>query len=376
MSHNMNESLSFVANNPTSSALAALRLSLAHGIGTHIAKQLIETCGSIEAIWQHNAETWANIPRVGPKLLAALETARHQSLDNILQTCQEYHLHLIGMEDDVYPTLLREIDDAPLILFVQGNLEALQHKHCLAMVGSRKSSQESKLIARRWSQYFSDLGISIISGMAYGIDAAAHRGALQGNTPTIAILGCGLATLQHRQQEQVAAIIEHGGCVISEYLPTQTARPEFFPRRNRIIAGMSQGTIIVEADIRSGSLITARLANEYGRDVFAVPGSVLHDGHAGCHQLIRDGAALLTDDVEHIIQHLAWQLQSTPKTIIQGENELEKQIITALQRETLHLDALSESCGLTVPQLSPILLALELQGVIERLPGSRYTLGG
>ncbi|MDQ6991819.1 MAG: DNA-processing protein DprA [Mariprofundaceae bacterium] len=376
MSHNINQSMSFVPNNPTASALAALRLSLAHGIGTHIANQLIETCGSIEAIWQHDAETWANIPRVGPKLLAALATARHQSLDNILQTCQEHHLHLISMEDDVYPTLLREIDDAPLILFVQGNLEALQHKHCLAMVGSRKSSQESKLIARRWSQYFSDLGISIISGMAYGIDAAAHRGALQGNTPTIAILGCGLATLQQRQQEQVAAIIDHGGCVISEYLPTQTARPELFPRRNRIIAGMSQGTIIVEADIRSGSLITARLANEYGRDVFAVPGSVLHDGHAGCHQLIRDGAALLTDDVKHIIQHLGWQLQSAPKTIIQGENELENQIITALQRETLHLDALSESCGLTVPQLSPILLALELQGVIERLPGSRYTLGG
>ncbi|MDQ6974000.1 MAG: DNA-processing protein DprA, partial [Mariprofundaceae bacterium] len=234
----------------------------------------------------------------------------------------------------------------------------------------------SKLIARRWSHYFSNSGIPIISGMAYGIDAAAHRGALQGNTPTIAILGCGLATLQHRQHEQVAAIMEHGGCVISEYLPTQTARPEFFPRRNRIIAGMCQGTVIIEADIRSGSLITARLANEYGREVFAVPGSVLHDGHAGCHQLIRDGAALLTDDAEQIIQHLGWQLPPIHSSAPTGDNALEHQILEALKHETLHLDALSESCGLTVPQLSPILLALELRGVIERLPGSRYTLGG
>jgi len=189
-------------------------------------------------------------------------------------------------------------------------------------------------------------------------------------------LGGGLATLPHRQETQVSAIIEHGGCVISEYLPHQVARPDFFPRRNRIIAGMSQATIIVEADVRSGSLITARLANEYGRDVFALPGSVLNGGHAGCHQLIRDGAALLIDDAELIIQYLGWQVQSTPKSAPVGENAQENKVLNALQHEILHLDAISESCSLTVPQLSSILLTLELRGAIERLPGSRYTLGG
>jgi len=361
---------------PTSSALAALRLSLTKGVGTHLANQLIETCGSIEAIWTHTPETWAAIPRVGPKLVAALEHARHRSLDDILNTCQTHQLHIISVEDDTYPKALCTIDDAPLVLFVRGHLESLQHKPCLAMVGSRQSSQESKLIARRWSQYFSNLNVAIVSGMAYGIDAAAHGGALQGNTPTIAILGCGLATLQHRQHEQVTAIIEHGGCVVSEYLPHQVARPEFFPRRNRIIAGMGQGTVIVEADVRSGSLITARLANEYGRDVFALPGSVLNAGHAGCHQLIRDGVAYLTDETEQITQHLGWQLESPLKPIPVGETSQEKQVLEVLQHEIMHLDALSESCCLTVPQLSPILLALELRGVIERLPGSRYTLGG
>ncbi|MBL1352233.1 MAG: DNA-protecting protein DprA [Zetaproteobacteria bacterium] len=362
-------------NTPSTVALAALRLSLAKGVGTLIANKLIEACGSIEAIWQHSPETWAGVPRVGSKLLLALETARHCSLDAILDSCQTQQLHLICIEDDVYPNALRAIEDAPLILFVHGHIHALQYHHGLAVVGSRKSSQESKLIARRWSQYFSDLGLCIISGMAYGIDAAAHGGALQGKTPTLAVLGCGLATLQHRQQQQVAAILEHGGCVISEYLPDKIARPEFFPRRNRIIAGMSQATLVVEAGIRSGSLITARLANEYGRDVLAIPGSVLNGGHAGCHQLIRDGA-LLVDEPEQLLQHLDWKLEAAVKNTITGENSQENQVIEALQHEILHLDAISDVCSLTVPQLSPILLALELRGAIERLPGSRYTLGG
>jgi len=362
-------------NTPSTAALAALRLSLTQGIGTLIANKLIETCGSIEAIWQHSPATWADIPRVGPKLLAALDASRDRSLDDILNSCQAHQLHMISLEDAAYPSHLRNLEDAPLVLFVRGHLEALQQPHCLAVVGSRKSSQESKLIARRWCQYFSNLGISIISGMAYGIDAAAHGGALQGKTPTLAILGCGLGALQHQQEQQVAAIIKQGGCVISEYLPDQTARPEFFPRRNRIIAGMSQATLVIEADVRSGSLITARLANEYGRDVFAVPGSVLNGGHAGCHQLIRDGA-LLVDAPEQLIQHLNWQLAAVTKNTPVGENSQENQVIEALQHEILHLDALSDTCGLTVPQLSPILLALELRGAIERLPGSRYTLGG
>jgi len=308
------------AYTPSPAALAALRLSLTKGVGTRIAHQLVEACGSIQAIWQHSNAAWSNIPRIGPALLANLESARNMSLDGILEACQTHHLQLISMDDDTYPDALRQIDDAPLILFVRGKLQALQHPHFLAVIGARKSSQESKLIARRWSQHLSEWGVSIISGMAYGIDAAAHGGALQGNTPTLAVLGCGLGTLTPRQEQQVAAIIEHSGCVLSEYLPDTSARPELFPRRNRIIAGMSQATLVIEADVRSGSLITARLANEYGRDVLAVPGSVLNGGHAGCHQLIRDGA-LLVDEPEHIIQHLDWQVETSPKQASIGETE-------------------------------------------------------
>jgi len=212
--------------------------------------------------------------------------------------------------------------------------------------------------------------------MAYGIDAAAHGGGLEGSSPTIAVLGCGLASLNEEQQAQVEAICRQG-CVVSEFLPEQGARPEQFPRRNRVIAALSRATLVIEAEVRSGSLITARLAGNYGREVFAVPGSVQVGNHAGCHQLIRGGAALASDPAS-IMQELGWfgvkgDLFPKRKTY-QPRSENEAKILDLLHSESLHLDELTETCGLTMPELSPILLGLELQGVIERLPGSRYQL--
>ena len=230
--------------------------------------------------------------------------------------------------------------------------------------------------AWRWSRSFSDHGITTISGMAYGIDAAVHGGALEGLSPTIAVLGCGLASVNEVQQAQIEAICRQG-CVISEFLPDQGARPEQFPRRNRIIAALARATLVVEADLRSGSLITARCAANYGREVLAVPGSVLSSGHAGCHQLIEDGA-MLAQDPASVMRQLAWQGDSIKsgkrKRTFQPGSENEAKIVEILGRESLHLDELTETCGLTLPELSPILLGLELQGVIQRLPGSRYQL--
>jgi len=246
----------------------------------------------------------------------------------------------------------------------------------LAIVGARRASREGNLITRRWSRYFSDQGITIISGMAYGIDAAAHGGALEGCSDTVAVLGCGLLALTELQQAQLQAISGQG-CVVSEFMPEQSARPEQFPRRNRIIAALARATLVVEADLRSGSLITARLAANYGREVFALPGSLLAGNHAGCHQLIRDGATLASDPAS-VMQDLGWvsvenQIKSQAKSY-QPNSANEAKILDQLQRDSLHLDELSETCGLTIPELSPILLGLELQGVIVRLPGSRYQL--
>lgn len=359
----------------SAAAMAALRLSLVRGVGVCLGRQLVDAFGSFEGIWSTPSSEWAKVEGIGPKLLVTLAQSDVKQAQYITKQCEQAGIQLLCSEDDTYPDTLTTNDDAPLVLFARGDINVLSHAQCLAIVGARKSSRESRLIARRWSHYFSEHNTVVISGMAYGIDASAHGGALLGSTPTVAVLGCGLLRLQQRQEEQVAAIIEHGGCVLSEFLPEQTPRPENFPQRNRIIAGLAQATLVIEADIRSGSLITANHALAYGREVLAVPGSVLNNGHAGCHQLIRDGASLV-DSAEQVLQLLGWHSESISSPItFEPANKHEVSLFDALQPGILHLDALSEACDLTVPELSPILLDLELRGVIERLPGSRYTLG-
>lgn len=212
----------------------------------------------------------------------------------------------------------------------------------------------------------------MISGMAPGIDSAAHGGSLDADAAGIAVLGYGLLAGSAQQIRQMDALAEKG-CVLSEYAPHTVAKAGYFPQRNRLIAGIAQALIVIEGGLKSGSLITARQASQYGRDVFAVPGSVLNDIHAGCHQLIQDGAILATDAAD-VLQQLAWNTGETKRASYQPTSDIEEKIMGLLGRQIMHVDSLAEDCGLTVPALSSILLRLELQGVIEKLPGSRYTL--
>jgi len=356
-------------------AVAYLRLIMARGVGPRIGRQLISACGSVQGIWSNAPSQLRGIDGVGPKLVEVLQSTSEKSAQAIAHHCHQNSIQLLCMEDDGYPDQLKACDDAPLLLFARGDLTALNSRRMLAIIGARKASRESRLIARRWSSYCSKRGVTIVSGMAYGVDAAAHGGALEGDSPTVAVLGCGLETISEPQQRQVEAIAAQG-CVISEYLPDVTGRAEHFPQRNRIIAGLSEATLVVEAGLKSGSMITAGQALAYGREVLAVPGSVLNDAHAGCHQLIRDGA-MLVESADDLLRHLGWSQQS--EKVDQSylpANDHEAKILTALSLEIMHLDRLADACGLTVTELSPSLLALELQGVIERLPGSRYSLGG
>ncbi|MDT8375138.1 MAG: DNA-processing protein DprA [Mariprofundaceae bacterium] len=358
------------------SAIAYLRLMLARGVGPRVGRQLISAFGSVEALWRTPAAGLEQCDGVSHRLATSLRNIDHKAVEAVIRSCDNSGISLVCPEDESYPRRLLACDDAPLMLFVQGDTSVLNNPYMLSVVGARKASREGRVIARRWSRYCSERGVTIVSGMAYGIDAAAHGGALEGDAGTVAVLGSGLkAVTGESQQRQLKAIAGHG-CVISQYLPDVEARPEQFPQRNRVIAGLSQATLVVEATIKSGSMITAGQAAGYGREVFAVPGSVLNDAHAGCHQLIRDGA-ILAGSAGELLQHLGWmQKRSGVHAVYTPANEEEAKIMHALQQEIMHLDALSEACGLTVPQLSPSLLALELQGVIERLPGSRYTLGG
>ncbi len=357
------------------SALAYLRLVMARGIGPRTGRQLVSACGSIHHLWSKPDEALRQIDGVGPKLIASLKEVNRSRAESVVERCRHGNISLICLEDEGYPQQLKTCEDAPLLLFARGDIAALHGPHMLAVVGARKASRESRVIARRWSAYCSKHGVTIVSGMAYGIDAAAHGGALEGDSPTVAVLGCGLDALSGRQKLQAEAIAARG-CVVSEFLPDTIARPEHFPQRNRIIAGLSEAIVVIEAGLRSGSMITAGQALSYGREVCAVPGSVLNDAHAGCHQLIRDGAALI-DSADALLRLLGWTRQvETAYESYTPVNSEEGKILAALKREIMHLDSLADACGLTVTELSPSLLALEMQGVIERLPGSRYTLGG
>jgi len=357
-----------------------LRLSMVRGIGPMTGRKLVHAVGGIEKLWTQSTLELQKIDGIGPAALSALEPALEQDLDQAIEVtielCRQRGIGLISPDDPPWPESLAPFDDAPLLLFFRGDVSCLHHQRMLAVVGARRASRESSIITRRWCSYLSNHQVCIVSGMAYGIDAAAHGGALEGESPTIAVLGCGLAALSEQQQRQVEAIAAQG-CVVSEFLPEITARPEHFPRRNRIIAGLSHATLVMEADVRSGSLITARQALDYGREVFAVPGSVLGGNHAGCHLLIREGA-VLTENADDVLQNMGWK--STEQGDPSGGNRYqpgdadESKLLQALVDGSMHLDHLAETCGLTVPELSPIVLRLELQGVIERLPGSRYML--
>lgn len=293
--------------------------------------------------------------------------------EEIARACTQAGIHILCPDQAHYPQALMQIGDPPLLLFAAGDTSILNQQPMLAVVGSRRASREGRLIARRWCRHFSESGVHVVSGMAYGIDQAAHQGALEGPTPTIAVLGCGLSRMTQAQQP-IAAAIREKGCIVSEWPPDTQAQPGHFPQRNRIIAGLSAAVLVVEANAASGSLITARLAAEQGKEVIAVPGSVLHGLHAGCHDLLRDGAAL-AETATDVMRVLGWRVGNlagapafTPST------PQEAAIIDALTLDVLHIDAIAERCRLTVPQLSPILIGLELAGHIERLPGQRYAL--
>jgi len=357
--------------------VAWLRLACTPGIGPVNGRKLVTACGGAREIWQQPPAELKRIEGIGGKAVKALSGSSADSAIKLMSRCAEQGIDILCLEDKHYPALLRQLDDAPLILFARGALSALQHPRLLAVVGARKADSEGRLITHRWCASLARQGIGIVSGMAYGIDAAAHGGSLDANdggTPTIAVLGCGLASpFSPVQQKQIAAISEQG-CVISEFLPDEQARPGHFPRRNRIIAGMSAATLVVQADIRSGSLITARLAGNYGREVMAVPGSPLGGRHAGCHQLLRDGATLI-ESPDDILMSMGWQSGGKKgRADYTAANDHEARIMQILDGEIMHIDALAEHCALTVPELSPILLGLELLDVVEALPGSRYTL--
>ncbi len=287
----------------------------------------------------------------------------------------------IRRDDEAFPELLAQLQDPPEELYVLGDIDAL-HLPSLAIVGSRNPTRTGARNAHEFASFLGKTGFCIVSGLAQGIDTAAHRGALDAGAPTVAFLGTGIDRVYPAANRDLAHEIARNGALVSEF-PLGT-HPEkwHFPRRNRLISGLSLGTIVVEAARRSGSLITARLAAEQGREVFALPGSIHNPLARGCHQLIRSGAKLV-ETGEDIVAELEPLVGHMLQAGNAGKDEAKKpfvhdgeygDLLKVLDHDPSSVEFLAEQSGLTIDQVSSMLLILELEGKVEALSGGRYTL--
>ncbi|HEU5135523.1 MAG TPA: DNA-processing protein DprA [Steroidobacteraceae bacterium] len=303
-------------------------------------------------------------------------------VDSDLRWLEEAGVALLPATSAEYPALLRESPDAPAVLYVRGNPQVLSEPQ-LAMVGSRNPSAGGRATARAFASFFARAGLTITSGLALGIDAACHEGALAGDGPTIAVLGCGLDRIYPRNHEALAARIAASGALVSEFPPGSIPLPACFPQRNRIIAGLSLGTLVVEAAQKSGSLITARLAGVAGREVFAIPGSIHNPLARGCHELIRQGAKLV-ERPEDVLCELKISLSAQLVAASPGEPLLHggappaldkeyKILLDALAFEPASVDSLIERTGMNSESIASMLLILELDGHVAPHPGGRYS---
>ena len=290
----------------------------------------------------------------------------------------DHHIIELGTSD--YPPLLAAISDPPEKLYVAGNVDAL-HMPSLAIVGSRNPSRAGRQNAYEFARHLGAAGLSIVSGLALGIDTAAHEGALHAGAPTVAFLGHGMDSVYPPQNEALAQQILENGALCSEYPLGSPPRKAHFPRRNRLISGLCLGTLVVEAARRSGSLISARLASEQGREIFAIPGSIHNPLSRGCHQLIRQGAKLVenADDIFSelgpMVEHLKQvsQPEEDPTISADMRDKEYERILEILSYDPSSTDEIAADSGLTIEQVSSMLLILELEEKVDSLPGGRYS---
>lgn len=366
-----------------------LALGRVRGVGPRVARLLLEHFGSAPAIFSTSEEelSAAGIPRTTARNLRQFED--FAPLDRELCDLVRLGGRLIPWKAPDYPPNLAQLPDPPAVLYVRGNMPAGE-RDCVAVVGARAASEAGRHMARRLGLELAAKGITVVSGLARGIDSEAHLGALEGHGRTIAVLGCGVDRIYPSEHSTLAQeMITAGGALLSEFPLGSAPVAENFPVRNRIIAGLSLGVVVVEAAEHSGSLISARLALEQNRQVFAVPGSPLSGKARGSNRLLKEGARLV-ECVEDVIEELAPQLSgaaalSTPllQSQTQAHREARRAELSASLRavvdhlpagERVHIDSIVESCGLNAQTVLGLLLELELTGMVVQHPGKLFSL--
>ena len=357
-----------------------LRLTLIPGIGGVTQRRLLSTFGLPEAVFSAGFGALSAV--CGDKVARLLlDTDNTIAVDEALSWARAPDHHIVTLADPAYPAALLELPDPPSVLYVVGRIDLLK-RPALAIVGSRNPTPQGMLNAEQFAGVLADAGLTITSGMALGIDAAAHRGALASGGDTIAFVGTGADRIYPARNRDLAHEIGAKGAIVSEFPLGTPAAAANFPRRNRLISGIARGVLVVEAAIESGSLITARLAGEQGREVFAIPGSIHSPQAKGCHRLLKEGAKLV-ETAQDILEELNWAItpamSSAPAeaaspadpTLVEAADS-QAAVLSLMGFDPCSLDELLGRSGLTADALSVILLHLELEGQLATLPGGRY----
>jgi DNA processing protein len=369
-----------------------IALNMTPGIGPRAATRLLERFGSAEAVFNATRSELEQL-RLRPEAVESIRARdlfERASLE--IERVRELGADILLLDDGVYPALLREIFDPPITLYVKGAWAACLEQPCVAMVGSRRCSTYGQNTATMLARDLAERGVTIISGLARGIDAAAHRGALEAGGRTLAVMGTGLDQVYPRDHKKlVDEILAHGGAIVSEFPLETPPAPQNFPYRNRVISGLSLGVLIVEAAENSGSLITARMAMEQNREVFAVPGNITSRNSFGTNYLIKGASAKLVQQWQDVVVELppdiaARLLPPPTKSQPAGSSVLAQMSLTPHDltpqeravwellsaEEAAHIDALAEASQLSIPELTGALLALEMRELIRQLPGKCF----
>ena len=393
--------------------ISLIHLNMIQGVGLKTVQVLRDVFGSAERALQATPDELEKIDQLSPAIRDLLNRKpMSYSIERELELIQEYGCHVVTLYDAAYPSHLKEIDTPPLLLYVRGELtpaDALS----ISLVGSRDAKDYGRKVGYRLSYQLAQRRLTVVSGLARGIDTSAHRGALEAGGRTIAVTGSGLSYIYPAANKDLAQRITESGALISEFPMEVKPKPRNFPRRNRIISGLTLGTVVVEASNRSGALITARLAAEQGREVFAVPGEIFSELSTGTHRLINSGAKLI-NTVDDLLNELppyaltrsesATPVAAVPdvETEVTQKSSLkpaatepsseaqqpiqsapppgltpdERTVFDAIEVPSSHIDTIVRTTQLPISQVSSVLLMLELKGIVQQLPGKQFTKSG
>jgi DNA processing protein len=356
-----------------------IQLSLVSGVGPVKAKSLIGHCGSASAVFKEKSSALVSIPEIGPATINALKEKEHAlRAEKEIRFIENHNIQSLFFQDSNYPQRLKHCEDSPILLYYKGT-GSLNRQRVISIVGTRRATPYGRQFCSELLQSLSSLQPLVVSGLAFGVDIAAHRSALDQKLPTVACVAHGLDKIYPPAHAATALEMTNSGGLLTEHLSGTMPDREFFPMRNRIIAGMADCTIVIETNIKGGSIITAYLAHSYGREVFAVPGRYTDTSSQGCNDLIKKNIAAILTSPNDLADYMGWEKENaTGKTqqlpLFEELTDAEQTIMKLLMGQTKQsIDDLSVLSGLAISTLSSLLLNMEFKGLVKCLPGKYYS---